>query len=404
MGAHEAPQWLLSAFVRSVIALGATASREEIEASGRTLMKRWCTEDRHHHDVTHLVAVLERVDTLAQETHNPEVVRVAAWYHGAVFDTRQTGGWRIAGENKPASAVLAREQLLELGVPERTAQRVHDLVMNLTRHDADPGDVDAMALCDADLGTLAVDPQRYKAYRNHVRAEYQHVPVREYLEGRIAIVSHLLARRNIFTSPLASAWEEPARQNLTAELVRLKAELATLPPRAEGAPSAGSAPEPEPGSLPGRAPASRFGREPAETTTLPMVAAVAPAPVATLTDDAGRPVPSMVPVTPPSSSTPSLPEEDVAAEVVGVPFEDRRSVAARGQEPITSAMERVPQSFRDVPRREAAPATPAAASPSAPTPSAATPTSPSAASPAAPSTGPVDDLESTGTLFRPPGR
>jgi hypothetical protein len=25
--------------------------------------------------------------------------------------------------------------------------------------------VDAMALCDADLGTLAVDPRRYKSYR-----------------------------------------------------------------------------------------------------------------------------------------------------------------------------------------------------------------------------------------------
>jgi hypothetical protein len=40
-------------------------------------------------------------------------------YHGAVFDTRQYRGIRIAGENKPASAVLARDQLRELGEPSR---------------------------------------------------------------------------------------------------------------------------------------------------------------------------------------------------------------------------------------------------------------------------------------------
>lgn len=399
MGAHDAPQWLLSAFIRTVTALGATAPREQVEATGRALMGRWCTGDRHHHDVTHLVAVLERVDSLAQETHNPDVVRIAAWYHGAVFDTRQYRGIRIAGENKPASAVLARDQLRELGVPEQTAQRVHDLILNLTRHDADHSDVDAMALCDADLGTLAVDPRRYKSYRKHVREEFAHIPARDYVEARIAIVSHLLARRTIFTSPLASAWEEPARQNLTAELVRLRAELAELPPREvdDDAPSAPSAPEPEPVPSTGQAPASRFGREP--TGTIPVVSAVTHHQPATLEDSDGRPVPAMVPVTPPSTSTPELPDEDDdTAEVVGVPFEDRKRESHPSELEITSAMERVPQSFRDVPRKAAT------ASTSAPSGSSAH-SAPSAASPGvAPSTDRDDDKESTGTLFRPVDR
>ena len=399
MGAHDAPQWLLSAFIRTVTALGATAPREQVEATGRALMGRWCTDDRHHHDVTHLVAVLERVDSLAQETHNPDVVRIAAWYHGAVFDTRQYRGIRIAGENKPASAVLARDQLRELGVPEQTAQRVHDLILNLTRHDADHSDVDAMALCDADLGTLAVDPRRYKSYGKHVREEFAHIPARDYVEARIAIVSHLLARRTIFTSPLASAWAEPARQNLTAELVRLRAELAELPPREvdDDAPSAPSAPEPEPVPSTGQAPASRFGREP--TGTIPVVSAVTHHQPATLEDSDGRPVPSMVPVTPPSTSTPELPDEDDdTAEVVGVPFEDRKRESHPSELEITSAMERVPQSFRDVPRKAAT------ASTSAPSGSSAH-SAPSAASPGvAPSTDRDDDKESTGTLFRPVDR
>ncbi|MGM0386016.1 MAG: hypothetical protein ACQERF_08570 [Actinomycetota bacterium] len=393
MGAHDAPQWLLSAFIRTVTALGATAPREQIEVTGRALMGRWCTDDRHHHDVTHLVAVLERVDSLAQETHNPDVVRIAAWYHGAVFDTRHFKGMRIAGENKPASAVLARNQLLELGVPDKTAQRVHDLILNLTRHDADHSDVDAMALCDADLGTLAVDPQRYKAYRKRVREEFAHIPARDYVEARIAIVSHLLARRNIFTSPLASAWEEPARQNLSAELVRLKAELTDLPPREEcdDAPSAASAPKPEAAGHTGQAQASRFGREHTEAATITVVPAIDHHQAATVEDHDGRSVPAMVPVSSQSVTTP----DDDEAEVLGVPFEDREKSPKKVEDlEITSAMERVPQSFRDVPRRTAPSSDPTPAS------------APSAHSPATahqPSTEPVDDDESTGTLFRPPG-
>lgn len=403
MGAKEAPHWLLSAFVRSVMALGATAPREQIEEAGRQLLDRWCTDDRHHHGVGHLVAVLERVDSLAQETHNPEVVRVAAWYHGAVFDTRIDERFRVAGENKPASAALARAQLLELGVPEPVAARVHDLILNLRRHDADPGDVDCMALCDADLGTLSVDPQRYKAYRKRVREEFAHIPVRDYLEARIAIVSHLLARRSIFTSPLASSWEESARQNLSAELVKLKAELATLPPREESEEHAPDD-EAEPSPIPPHGPSSRFGRAPADTTTIPVVPAVEHHQATTVKGDDGRPVPAMVPVTPPSVATP---DEDDEAEVVGVPFEDRERATRKVEDlEITSAMERVPQSFRDVPRRARPTADQGAPAESRPTSGQSSASAPSAPSPAAASssTAGTDDDESTGTLFRPPDR
>jgi hypothetical protein len=52
----------------------------------------------------------------------------------------------------------------------------------------------------------------------------------------------------------------------------------------------------------------------------------------------------MVPVTPPSTSTPELPDEDDdTAEVVGEPFEDRKRESHPSELEITSAMERVPR-------------------------------------------------------------
>lgn len=218
-----APQWLLASFVRSVTAVGATAGRERIEEVGRDLLERWQTPDRHFHNVRHLMDVLTHVDELSPETHAPHAVRLAAWYHGAVFSAaRQQAYRRRAGEDKAASAALAREQLAALGVATSVTHRVGGLVAAIARHDADGADRDALALSDADLGMLAAEPQRYAAYRRAVREEYAHVPTRDYLDSRIEVLERLLARRRIFASPMTAGWEEPARQNLAAELSLLR--------------------------------------------------------------------------------------------------------------------------------------------------------------------------------------
>jgi predicted metal-dependent HD superfamily phosphohydrolase len=229
MGVTDVPQWLPAAFIRSVLAAGATAPREEIEATCRRLLERWAGPDRRFHNVKHLIDVLARVDELAEETHDPDLVRLAAWYHGAVFSSTATKAYsRSGGEDEVASADLATEELLALGVPERTVGRIAELIVNLKRHEAAVRDIDCLALCDADLATLAADPQRYSAYRRAVREEYAHLPVRHYVEARRSIVSKLLARRHLFLSPMGAQWEDRARENLTAELNRLDAELATL--------------------------------------------------------------------------------------------------------------------------------------------------------------------------------
>ena len=229
MGAVEAPQWLLSGFVRSVIAAGGTAQPEEIRSTGEALLERWRAPERRFHNLKHLLSVLSRVDELTEETHEPDLVRLAAWYHGAVFasDLAATQANR-GGEDEEASADVALRDLTALGVPEARAQRVHDMVLHLTRHTTDPSDSDSAVLCDADLAMLAVEPQRYKAYLEELRAEYQHIPQPDFLRARQRILRKLLARPSLFVSPLSERWEEPARQNVTAELARVEKEIARL--------------------------------------------------------------------------------------------------------------------------------------------------------------------------------
>jgi predicted metal-dependent HD superfamily phosphohydrolase len=227
--ASDAPQWLLKSFVRSAVGAGATADSEAIEEIGQTLLARWADEHRHFHNLRHLAAVLHRVDQLAEETHEPDLVRLAAWYHGAVFSSdKKVAEASQGGEQTTASALLAREELARLGVPARAAERVAALVNAIVRHAPDPADFDAAVLNDADLAMLAAEPQRYKEYKAAVRQEYAHIPIDVYLKARIRVIERLLARRSLFLSPMGAAWEEPARQNLDMELHRLRKEQSKL--------------------------------------------------------------------------------------------------------------------------------------------------------------------------------
>ncbi len=229
MGVIDAPQWLLPAFVRSARALGAGADNERIEASCEALIRLWSTPERRFHNLRHVIDMLARVDELAAESHNPDVIRVATWYHGCVFslELRETYQ-RNGGEDEVASAAEAARDLTALGVPQATVERICELILSLKRHNLADSDIDAMALNDADLGTLACGPQLYKTYRQQVRAEYEHIPDLDYYRARRVIIEKLLSREKLFSSPLGMRWELPARENLRYELRLIDAELAGL--------------------------------------------------------------------------------------------------------------------------------------------------------------------------------
>ena len=229
MDVPDAPQWLIGEWLRTCKGAGATADEAEVRATGERLIRRWLQPARHFHNVRHLTDVLARVDELAPETHDVDLVRLAAWYHGAIFDADEGASYaQRGGEGEPAPPALAPAELTALGLPGSRADRVAQLVNALRRHSPAQGDPDCAVLCDADLAMLAGDPQRYKTYLTEVRAEYSHLPVEEFVRARIAILRKLDARESLFLTPLGAIWEEPARQNVRAELHRLEKELAAI--------------------------------------------------------------------------------------------------------------------------------------------------------------------------------
>ncbi|MBN9374231.1 MAG: hypothetical protein J0I40_02335, partial [Cellulomonas sp.] len=83
-----------------------------------------------------------------------------------------------------------------------------------------------------------------------LRAEYSHIPQHDFMQARQRILRKLLARPSLFLSPLSERWEEPARQNVTAELSRVEKELGKLEVQEAGseAPAAPADGEPVPAS------------------------------------------------------------------------------------------------------------------------------------------------------------
>jgi predicted metal-dependent HD superfamily phosphohydrolase len=181
------------------------------------LLARWAEPQRRYHTTDHLAAVLERIDVLEPHAADPAVVRLAAWFHDAVYRPDRS-------ENEERSATLAERALPEAGLAPGPTAEVARLVRLTVTHDPRPGDVNGEVLCDADLGILAASPQAYAAYAAAVREEYGFVPEDTFRTARAGILRELLALPVLFRTPHGTThWETAARHNLTAELDRLSA-------------------------------------------------------------------------------------------------------------------------------------------------------------------------------------
>jgi len=132
-------------------------------ALGRDLLTRYAEAHRRYHTLAHLAAVLSAVGSLEAYAGAPDVVRLAAWYHDAIYDPRRA-------DNEERSAQLAERELAATGLAPQVAARVGELVRVTAGHDAAGGDRDAEVLCDADLAVLASPEPEYTAYRAAVRA------------------------------------------------------------------------------------------------------------------------------------------------------------------------------------------------------------------------------------------
>lgn len=176
------------------------------------LLDRWSEDHRRYHGCTHLLAVLEALDLLADPADPPRTVLLAAWFHDAVYRG-------VAGQDEEESARLAEERLADAGLPADDIDEVARLVRLTSDHRPEPGDDAGALLCDADLSVLGGEPEHYARYVAAVREDYAHIGDADFAAGRAAVVRHLLELDPLFHSDRArELWLDAARRNLQGEL------------------------------------------------------------------------------------------------------------------------------------------------------------------------------------------
>ena len=89
----------------------------ETRGLGEELVGRYAEPHRRYHTLAHLEAVLDLVDEFAGEADDPDLVRLAAWFHDAVYDPQRD-------DNEERSAVLAERMLADTSLEPARAQEV----------------------------------------------------------------------------------------------------------------------------------------------------------------------------------------------------------------------------------------------------------------------------------------
>ena len=189
------------------------------EAMGDALMRRYDEPHRRYHDGRHLLAVLHQVDELADDDHDLFIVRLAAWFHDAVYDIP----YREL-TNEEGSARLALRELSRAGLEQEDLTQVARLVRLTAQHTPGSRDPGGELLCDADLAILAAPPQEYAAYVADVRAEYAAVPEREFLAGRLLVLEPFV-EAEIYKTSKGRLLTDAARANVTAEVASIAERL-----------------------------------------------------------------------------------------------------------------------------------------------------------------------------------
>ena len=182
---------------------------------GADLIRRYSEPHRRYHTAEHLRQVLVMIDELADDSHDIFLVRLAAWFHDAVYAIPPG-----QVSNEEASARLALRELARTGLEQEELSQVARLVRLTETHLPGSRDPEGELLCDADLAILAAAPEAYARYVEQVREEYASVPDDVFAAGRLEVLTRL-AERELFRTSKGRRLVGAARRNLEAEMAAL---------------------------------------------------------------------------------------------------------------------------------------------------------------------------------------
>ncbi len=178
------------------------------------IVRRYEADGRFYHTLAHIQHMMDILLELPP-AQDPASLHLALWLHDLVYDAHRS-------DNEEESARLAGQWLTPFLRPAQV-QRVRELILATKHHHCFPHDEDCALLMDVDLAILGAATAVYRQYARAIRQEYAHVPTAAYRKGRVQLLQALLARPFIYhIPPMRWRYEQAARQNMQAEIFRLR--------------------------------------------------------------------------------------------------------------------------------------------------------------------------------------
>lgn len=186
-----------------------------LDAAAKLLLPLYAEPHRAYHNATHVHALLKLADAHAGLMRDPLAVRLAIWFHDAVYDTARP-------DNEELSACLAEQTLSDWNCDVPLISSVVSKVRATAGHRWEDGDPDTALFLDFDLAVLAAPEPVYARYAQQIAEEYAWLPQAVYSAGRIKVLNGFLSRPHLyFTERFRAQWEALARSNLQRELYSL---------------------------------------------------------------------------------------------------------------------------------------------------------------------------------------
>jgi predicted metal-dependent HD superfamily phosphohydrolase len=184
--------------------------------SFQLLKEKYSKRGRFYHNLSHVKALLNLLESLNSEIQEHNAIRFSIWFHDVIYNTKRD-------DNEEESARLASEMLGKLYVNTETIKFVRDLVLATKGHSGNNLSGDAKLFLDADLAILGMSEEIYIKYSKAIREEYSWVPELMYRRSRKKILESFMSRERIYvTDELKERFEKQARKNITGEIKLLR--------------------------------------------------------------------------------------------------------------------------------------------------------------------------------------
>ena len=173
--------------------------------------------------IGHMVWLIKHEPVISANIQSFTHVAVTVFFHDIVYDPKSK-------DNEDKSSELFLSFYTEAACQSIDGLLVHEYIMATKTHFTDEhshasnnwGSTDMHTVLDLDMAILSVEQSKYNDYADKIRHEYCHHAEDVYCKRRIHVLEQFLTHRIYCCESVHKAWEESARQNILAEIIRLK--------------------------------------------------------------------------------------------------------------------------------------------------------------------------------------